>query len=39
MNASRIAPLALALILLSGCGGTTQELSPEDRPQLYRTAI
>lgn len=39
MNPSRIAPLALALILLSGCGGTAQELSPEDRTQLYRTAI
>ena len=41
MNAlSRIAPLALALALLAGCGSTAgKDLSPEERTQLYRTAI
>lgn len=37
---SRIAPLTLALALLAGCGSPTgSSLSPEQRTELYRTAI
>ena len=41
MNAlSRITPLVLALALLAGCGSPAgKDLSPEERTQLYRTAI
>lgn len=41
MNASsRIAPLALVLVLLAGCGSPAgKDLSPEARTQLYRAAI
>lgn len=40
MKAYSIVPLTLALALLSGCGGTTgADLSPQERTELYRTAI
>lgn len=39
MNTPRIAPLALALLLLSGCGTAGTQLAPEQRTELYRTAI
>lgn len=39
MNVSRIAPLTLALFLLSGCGTAGTQLAPEQRTELYRTAI
>lgn len=39
MNASRITSLTLALLLLSGCGTGGTQLAPEQRTELYRTAI
>ena len=40
MKTFRIAPLALALVLLAGCSSTAgKNLTPEERTQLYRTAI
>lgn len=40
MKSFRIAPLALAFVLLAGCGSTAgKDLTPEERTQLYRTAI
>lgn len=39
MNASRITSLTLALLLLSGCGAGAAQLTPEQRTELYRTAI
>lgn len=40
MKSYRIAPLLLALLLLAGCGSTAgKDLTPEERTQLYRTAI
>lgn len=39
MNTSRITPLALALLLLSGCGTAGTQLAPKQRTELYRTAI
>lgn len=40
MKSYRIAPLFLALVLLAGCSSTGgKDLTPEERTQLYRTAI